>query len=324
MDEFLKESRTLIDRIQHQLESAVPPTLPPYLKDPIAYFLETPGKKVRPLITLYAAQMVGGTIEEALPAAAAVELFHDFTLIHDDIMDEDPLRRGRPTIHTQWDESTAILVGDAFLGLAYQELLKSPAPTIPNVTRVFSEALVKVCEGQALDKQFERQESVTLKEYLDMITKKTAWLLQVAAQLGGIVGGGSESQVESLRQFGYYLGIGFQIQDDLLDLVASPEKLGKTVGSDFKMHKKTYFTIRYQEELARHPELRHTYPQHFEDFKSPAEFRGALEAMGLIEETARVAQEYLSQSLQALQQVTPAAEDTPLSHMVQFLARRDY
>ncbi len=324
MDDFLKESRPLIERIQRQLENAVPPTLPPYLKEPVMYFLETPGKKVRPLLTLHAAQVVGGNINDALPAAAAVELFHDFTLVHDDIMDEDALRRGRPTIHTRWDESTAILVGDAFLGLAYQELLKSPPDTIPRVTRVFSDALVKVCEGQALDKQFENQPNVSLEEYLDMITKKTAWLLQVACQLGGIVGGGTADQIEWLRQFGYYLGVGFQIQDDLLDLIASPEKLGKTVGSDFKMHKKTYFAIRYQEEIERSPDLRQRYPAHFEAFTSPEAFRQALEELGLIEETRQVAREYLNKSLHALNQVAASGTASPLRKLVEFLAAREY
>ena len=324
MDDFLRQSQGLIQQIQSQLQAAVPSTLPPYLRDPVHYFLETPGKKIRPLITLYAAQLVGGEIATALPAAAAVELFHDFTLIHDDIMDEDPLRRGRATIHVKWDESTAILVGDAFLGLAYQELLKSPPESIAAVTRVFSEALIKVCEGQALDKQFETQPRVTLEAYLDMITKKTAWLLQVAAQLGGIVGGGTPRQIDALREFGYYLGIGFQIQDDLLDLIATPEKLGKTVGSDFKMHKKTYFTIRYEEEIANHPDLTHQYPAHFEAFPSVEAFRQALEDMGLLQETRQVAQDYLQRSLAALQRVSPQAQTSPLSHLVAFLVHRDY
>ncbi len=324
MDDFIRESRELIEQIQQQLEAAVPESLPPYLKAPLQYFLQTPGKKIRPLLTLYSAQLVGGNPTVALPAAAAVELFHDFTLVHDDIMDEDPLRRGKPTIHIRWDESTAILTGDAFLGLAYQELLKSPPDVLEPLTRVFSEALVKVCEGQALDKQFETQEAVSLEAYMDMINKKTAWLIQVACQLGGIVGGGTPQQVEHLRQFGYFLGIGFQIQDDLLDLTASPEKLGKTVGSDFKMHKKTYFTIRYQERLQAEPALQQQYPRDFAAFPSLEAFRDALAELGLLEETHRVAREYLEKSVSALRQVSHQADQSPLMGLVEFLARRDY
>ncbi len=324
MDNFIHESRELMEQIQQQLEAAVPESLPPYLKEPLLYFIQTPGKKIRPLLTLYSAQLVGGDATVALPAAAAVELFHDFTLVHDDIMDEDALRRGKPTIHTRWDESTAILVGDAFLGLAYQELLKSPSGVLEALTRVFSEALIKVCEGQALDKQFETQSRVSLEAYLDMITKKTAWLIQVACELGGIVGGGTPDQVEHLRQFGYYLGIGFQIQDDLLDLTASPEKLGKMVGSDFKMHKKTYFTIRYQERLRAEPALQQQYPLDFTTFTTVEAFREALDALGLLQETHHVARQYLEKSLQALRQVSPQTIHSPLLGLVEFLARRDY
>ncbi len=321
---FLEESRPLLDAVEQRLMAAILPEMPDNLKAPIHYFLETPSKKIRPLLTLYACQTVGGRWEDALPAAAAVELFHDFTLIHDDIMDRDEMRRGRPTIHVRWDASTAILAGDALIGLAFQELMKCPEPHLVAVTRIFSEALVKVCEGQGLDKAFESRPSVSLQEYLEMIQKKTAWLIQVACHLGALIGDGRADQVEALKQFGYHIGMGFQIQDDLLDVVADPKKLGKRVGSDFSMNKKTYLTIRYDEHLRLHPELHAAYPARSSQFTRFQDFRDALERLGLLNATREAVQQYLRQGLRALEQVQPLSKDNALYRLTRFLAQRDF
>lgn len=182
--EFSEQFKPYIERVRQDLLNSVAPSLPSSLSEPIHYFLQMPGKKIRPLLTLFSCQAVGGRWETALPAAIAVELFHDFTLIHDDIMDQDDLRRGFQTLHVKYGESTAILVGDALIGLAYQELIKSPPDSRDAIVKIFTEALVKVCEGQALDKEFESREQVSVDEYLDMIGKKN----RLASQGGLCVG----------------------------------------------------------------------------------------------------------------------------------------
>lgn len=319
-----EQLKSHLDLVHQSLLNSVVPTLPSSLREPIHYFLQMPGKKIRPLLTLFSARAVGGKLEDALPAATAVELFHDFTLIHDDIMDQDELRRGFQTMHVKYGDSTAILVGDALIGLAYRELLKSPSSCFDAVVQIFSEALVKVCEGQALDKEFETRERVTLEDYLDMIGKKTAWLLKVACALGGICGGGSEEQVELLDRFGYGLGLGFQIQDDLLDFVADESKLGKKVGSDFKMHKKTYVNLKYQEILQNRSDLQARYPLTAGEFASFPEFQKALHEIGVVEEVKQVAACYIQDALNALGKILPLDDKNPLYLITRFLQDRQY
>jgi geranylgeranyl pyrophosphate synthase len=176
--------------------------------------------------------------------AVAIELLHNFTLVHDDIMDHDDLRRGHATVHTKWDESVAILAGDGLIGLAYRQLLKTPPQYLVPVCQLFTEGVVEVCEGQAFDKEFESRDDVSLPEYFRMIGKKTGRLITMATQIGAILGGGSDAEVEILRQYGQILGTAFQIQDDLLDIVESEDVIGKTFGSDVTSGKKTFLMIR--------------------------------------------------------------------------------
>ncbi len=313
-----------IAQIQQELQKSIQDSFPRTLKDPIRYFLETTGKKVRPLLTMYSCELVGEKAEAALPAAVAVELFHDFTLIHDDIMDQDTLRRGRPTIHVKWDEGTAILVGDALIGMAYRNLLQSRSNRLSELVAHFSEALVKVCEGQALDKEFEQRSEVTVEEYLDMISKKTAWLFRLSCQLGGIIGKAGEEQLRALVDFGYHIGMGFQIQDDLLDFVADQSKLGKAVGSDWKLDKKTYVTLKYQEKLKEDPALARRYPANVWEFASLGELKEALYELGIVEETRKMAEEYFTSALNALRQIRPLNSENVLYQIVRFLQQRQY
>ncbi|MFQ5584011.1 MAG: polyprenyl synthetase family protein, partial [Calditrichia bacterium] len=218
--EIFNRYKSYLERIDQSLLDSIPAQLPSTLKEPMLYFLSHPSKKLRPLLTIFSCEALGGRLAVALPVATAVELFHDFTLIHDDIMDEDDLRRGKPTIHVKWDSGTAIMVGDALIGLAYQQLMKSPSRFLSGIVEMFSEALVIVCEGQALDKAFETSRRVNMTEYLAMISKKTAWLFKTACGIGAILGGASPREIELLSQFGNNLGLAFQIQDDLLDFTA--------------------------------------------------------------------------------------------------------
>lgn len=321
---IIHKLQPLIDAIQNRIQNDVKDEFPRSLKEPIRYFLATPGKKIRPLLTLLCCRAAGGEIEKALPAAAGIELFHDFTLIHDDIMDRDELRRGRATIHRKWDEGTAILVGDALVGMAYSSMLQCESRYVPVVLSHFSEALIKVCEGQALDKEFESRYHIAEGEYLEMITKKTAWLFKLSCQIGAILGGANPQQQELWKQFGQKLGIGFQIQDDLLDFVADESKLGKKVGSDLTMEKKTYITIKYDQRMGSNPDLLSSYPEKIRQFDSFHQLKSALFDLGIVEETQRVSEQSIREALHILQKVPTERDGGDIHQMVRFLQTRQY
>ncbi len=314
----------LTRQIQRELKDSVKDDFPHTLREPIRYFLETPGKRIRPLLTLLSCRAVGGNYEDALPAAVGIELFHDFTLIHDDIMDQDELRRGRSTIHKRWNESTAILVGDALVGMAYASMLRSRSENLELVLNHFSEGLIKVCEGQALDTEFESREQVNLDEYLDMIAKKTAWLFKLACQIGAIVGGGTSMQVEAMRVFGDNTGMGFQIQDDLLDFIADEKKLGKKVGSDLKMKKKTYVALKYNEHLKENSNFQTCYPMKMWEFQSLDQLQNTLFDLGIVEQIKMVVESYFNRAFESLQKVFPLNKENELYQIVRFLQNRQY
>ncbi len=207
------------------------------------FALSMKGKRVRPVLLLLSCQAVGGRISRAMDAAAAVETMHNFTLVHDDIMDNADSRRGRPTVHKEWDHNTALLAGDILLGTAYRSLLKTKTRSGAILAQLFTHGLLEVCEGQAMDIEFERQSNVRLRKYFDMIEKKTARLLSLSAELGGLIGNGTPRQVRALKLFGHYLGRAFQVQDDLLDVVADQKAFGKTIGGDIREGKKTFLLI---------------------------------------------------------------------------------
>jgi geranylgeranyl diphosphate synthase type II len=312
----------LIDAVQQQLRESVTAEFPVSLKDPILYFLEAPGKKIRPLLTLLSCQTVGGELEQAMPAALGVELFHDFTLIHDDIMDKDDLRRGRFTVHKKWGEDAAILVGDLLIGLAYQKMLQCESGHLPQVLNLFNEALIKVCEGQALDKEFEGREKVSLAEYLDMISKKTAWLFKLSSQLGAILGGASSREIAAMEKFGKSLGIGFQIQDDWLDYAGEENALGKKVGSDLKLNKKTYVTLKYQEVIAESSGPAGKYPPRLSDYHSLPELKEVLIELGIADQIQNQIDNYIQDALDSLEKVQSLNDANQLFQLVSALRHR--
>lgn len=223
-------------------------TSPSELYDPIHYVMKSGGKRVRPMLTLLSCQAVGGTIDNAMHAAIAVELIHNFTLVHDDIMDRSEMRRGRDTVHKKWDESAAILSGDVMIGLATRSLVRSAhhAKQPLAVVDAFSTGIVDVCDGQALDLALMARDVVTMDDYFDMISKKTAKLLEMSVVIGALVGGADTATVENLRQFACGVGIAFQLQDDLLDLLGS-EDFGKAQGGDVVEGKRTWLMLRADE-----------------------------------------------------------------------------
>ena len=216
------------------------------LYEPIRYILALGGKRIRPLMTLVAAEMFDSTPYNAMPQALALEVFHNFTLLHDDIMDEAPLRRNQETVHTKWNVNTGILSGDAMLIKAYQ-LLSATAPVyLPEILTLFNDTAIGVCEGQQMDMEFEERENVTVPEYLEMIRLKTAVLLACALKTGSIIGGAGNETVEQMYEIGENLGLAFQLQDDILDAFGSA-KIGKRKGGDIISNKKTFLLIRAQE-----------------------------------------------------------------------------
>jgi len=232
--------KALIDR---RLKRFARQQEPRSLYEPLTYILRGGGKRIRPLVLLLSCEAVGGIVRDALPAGVAIEILHNFTLVHDDIMDNAASRRGRPTVHTKWDANVAILVGDELLGLAYRALLKTKSRNIQEIAKVFTEGVVEVCEGQAYDKEFETRRAIRVDEYLLMIEKKTAKMVAVAAEIGALIGNGTEASIRALRRYGEHIGRAFQIQDDLLDIVANERELGKAVGGDLVEGKKTFLLL---------------------------------------------------------------------------------
>ena len=223
---------------------------PKGLYEPIAYTLETGGKRIRPTLALTAAEAIingglinGDAIDHVLPAALALEVFHNFTLLHDDVMDRAEVRRGRPTVHAKWNDNTAILSGDQMLIEAYKLLAQVPADKVAGTLKLFNEMATGVCEGQQYDMDFEHMSQVTIPDYMQMIEKKTSVLLAYAMRIGGYIAGANEAEQEALYQYGLHIGLAFQIQDDILDVYGDPKTFGKAIGGDICANKKTFLLL---------------------------------------------------------------------------------
>jgi geranylgeranyl diphosphate synthase type II len=198
---------------------------------------------------LISCELFGGKAEDAIDAAIAVEILHNFTLVHDDIMDNASTRRGRETIHKKWDVNSAILVGDELIGLSYRALLNTKTGSIAEIVKTFTDGIIEVCEGQAMDKEFELSDNVTINNYYVMIRKKTAELLKASASIGAIIGGADEQSVNAVKSYAENVGLAFQIQDDLLDVIGIESKFGKKIGGDILEKKKTFLYLKALEVL---------------------------------------------------------------------------
>ncbi|MBT8262129.1 MAG: polyprenyl synthetase family protein [Bacteroidia bacterium] len=247
--------------LEEHLENAVAVREPEQLYDPIKYILTLGGKRLRPVLTLLSCDFFGEDYLKAMNAALAVELFHNFSLIHDDIMDNAPLRRGKETVHEKWDLNTGILSGDAMLILAYRFFEGYEPMLFRELAKLFSKTAIEVCEGQQYDVDFERRDDVTIEEYIKMIDYKTAVLIGAAMKMGAIVAGATESCKDSIYEFGRNLGIAFQLQDDYLDAFGNPDTFGKQVGGDIIANKKTflYLTALERSESSEAAELKHLF-----------------------------------------------------------------
>jgi geranylgeranyl diphosphate synthase type II len=238
---FLKDEREKVDKILLQILKNKKPVS---LYEPANYVIEGSGKKLRPILVLLAVKAVRGKPRTAYYAAAAVELLHNFTLVHDDIMDNAEKRRNKSTVHKKYDISTAILVGDGLLAVAYENLLKDCKSNSKLILKAFTKGLVEVCEGQSIDKEFETRKDVSIQEYILMIKKKTAAMMEMCCLIGAVLGGGNGKEIKGLADFGKNIGIAFQIQDDLLDITGNEDDLGKFVGGDLVEGKKTFLFLK--------------------------------------------------------------------------------
>ena len=237
-----------IEKITNYLKVSIQeyqfPEAPKNLYDPLTYFIQLGGKRIRPLLTLMAVECFASEKENAIHAALSVEFFHNFSLIHDDIMDKAPLRRTQKTVHEKWNSNIAILSGDVLLVKAYQELTKQNSEHIPLLMHTFNKMAIEVCEGQQMDMDFETRMDVTIDEYIEMIRLKTSVLLGAALEMGAIIANASEDDRSLIYHFGVNIGIAFQIQDDILDLYGDPDKFGKTNGGDVLANKKTILLLK--------------------------------------------------------------------------------
>ncbi len=281
----------------------------PYgLYEPIEYTLAAGGKRIRPQLAMIASQLFGGKDEDVLPAALALEVFHNFTLLHDDVMDHADVRRGRPTVHVKWNANTAILSGDQMLIEAYKLLAGVPKEKLSQCLDMFNKMATEICEGQQYDVDFEAKEMVSETEYLMMIGKKTAVLLATALQMGAYIAGASQDEQETLALFGTSIGLAFQIQDDILDVWGNPATFGKAIGGDISCNKKTYVTI-FAEKIAdeeSRKELQHWYSQTLSDnTEKIARVKAIYERLGvreLCERSVRVRTQAAHISLDSLPQ----------------------
>jgi geranylgeranyl diphosphate synthase type II len=217
----------------------------PYsLYDPLNYIMQGGGKRIRPLMLFFSCGAFGGNFEQSLDSAVAIEILHNFTLVHDDIMDNADTRRGKATIHKKWSVNEAILVGDELIGLSYRALLRTKSKRIDEIVKAFTDGVIEVCEGQALDKEYEASDDVTYDDYIIMIRKKTAELLRISAVMGALIADAKKEEIETISNYSKYLGLAFQVQDDLLDVVANEEEFGKKIGGDILEKKKTYLYLK--------------------------------------------------------------------------------
>lgn len=236
LDEYRKMANDEIAAIPY-------PTTPKGLYEPISYTMDLGGKRLRPALVLMACEAMGGDTSKALKAAVGLELFHNFTLLHDDVMDKADVRRGKPTVHRRWNENTAILSGDAMLTMATQYVAQVEPVVLPAVMELFNRTAMEIYEGQQYDMDFEVRNNVTVEEYIEMIRLKTSVLLGCACKMGAIIAGASEANAQALYDTGVYMGLAFQLQDDVLDVWGDEATFGKAIGGDIMNNKKTFLLI---------------------------------------------------------------------------------
>jgi geranylgeranyl diphosphate synthase, type II len=301
------------------------PTEPASLYDPNRYFLNLGGKRVRPVLCLMGNELFGELSPDAIQAATAIELFHNFTLIHDDIMDKAPLRRGNETVHEKYGESTALLAGDVMLVAAYEYLNRISPNYISLIISLFNKTAREVCEGQQLDMDFEKRDNVGYNEYLNMINLKTSVLLAASLKMGTILGGALERNQNLIYEFGRKLGLAFQVQDDYLDAFGDPEKFGKQVGGDIKANKKTFLLIHaFETASTTQKEELHSLLNSNDDSKV-MQVLSIFKACGVDEWARELKEKYMQQAFEHLEDIAVLSKrKEPLKQLALYLTQRQH
>jgi len=332
----MRERAKVIDDIIFEL---LPEKEPKKLYDATRHYPLAGGKRVRPFIVLTATEAVGGDPGKALYPAAAIEILHTYTLIHDDIMDMDETRRGRPTVHKVWGINMAILAGDLMYSVVFDAATKAPVSSekIVEVVRTIARAGIEICEGQALDLEFERRETVTIDEYLRMIDGKTAALFDASAKIGGIIGTDNREYIHALSRYGRNVGLAFQIWDDVLDFIADEEKLGKPVGSDIRKGKKTLIVAHFFQHASKKDRAKFlkVFGKYAGDVRGDGvieedireEVVKAIELLrkyGSIEYASRFAKDLVKEAKEALKVLPESEARRNLELLADFIVEREY
>jgi len=319
----LQEAQNLIEMRLNNLNL---PEEPKELYEPVKYILATGGKRVRPALVLIGCDLFGGIPSAAIFPALAIEIFHNFTLLHDDIMDKSEMRRGKPTVHHKWDENTAILSGDVMSMLASRLINESPGATLKHVNEVFTKTAMEVCEGQQYDMNYESRVMVDEAEYLQMIELKTAVLIAASLKIGAMLGGAAEKDAEDLYLFGNKLGMAFQLQDDLLDTYGNEEEFGKKTGLDIIDNKKTILMITALKDANKEQKEKLMFWLTSEDFDPKEKVKSVVEifdALDIRTKTNKMIRAYYDESLAYLKALNrPEEEKTELYSFAELLIQR--
>lgn len=313
----------LATQFNHFFEREHFPASPASLYAPNHYFLQLGGKRIRPVLCLMGNELFSSIHPSAWDAATAIELFHNFTLIHDDIMDKAPLRRGVQTVHEKFGNNTALLAGDVMMIKAYEYLSKVSEASLSSILTLFNKTAIEVCEGQQLDMDFEQQSQVSLAAYLEMIEKKTSVLLAASLMIGSILGGAGERNQQLLYSFGLKLGLAFQVQDDYLDAFGDPAKFGKQVGGDILADKKTFLLIHALETADSNAKERLSYWQGRHEPKKVEEVLSIYKSCHVDDWALQLKQQFLEQALADLDQIAVvSSRKLPLQSLADFLIQR--
>lgn len=327
-----KQQQRLSNLIDTKLAGLNLPQEPSLLYDPVRYTLDLPGKRVRPYLTLIGCGMCGGDVEEAIPAAISIELLHNFTLLHDDIMDRAEKRRGQPSVYKKWNSNTAILSGDAMYAKAFKELQyygegqSYSKETYHRILDIFLNSAETVCEGQAYDLMFENEDKVSIEQYLQMIEGKTAALISGALAMGGAVADASDEAIEELQFVGTKIGVAFQIQDDLLDIIADPKKFGKKKGGDIVEGKKTYLTLLALQrgDADQKKELTAMLSSSENSRQEISRIISVMEALGVIEDTKNAVQYHYKEAIDHLDTFGESKYKNEIIQFLNQLISREY
>jgi geranylgeranyl diphosphate synthase type II len=319
--------KNYIEQIDQELNNLSFGAYPENLYDPILYILRLGGKRIRPLLTLLAYCLYRDDYPKIIRPSLAVEIFHNFTLLHDDIMDKAPLRRGKPTVHNRWNENTAILTGDVMLVRVYDLLMEVKPKIMKRVIKDFNDCAARVCEGQQLDMDFEKKRDVKEEDYIRMIRYKTAALLGFSLSFGGILAEAEENDIQLLSDLGINLGMGFQLMDDLLDVYADHQKFGKQMGGDIITNKKTYLLIKALElssDTDRKELIHWLEMKEFDPVEKVDAVKEIYRKTGIRELTAEKISDYFSVALQDLDKMAVEKQrKKDLGELTEYLMKRD-